>query len=189
MTASLSGQVILVTGSTRGIGRAIVEAAAALGATVAVHGRDQAQVEAVCRELGSDGALPLAADLDEPENAAALVDEVVERCGRIDGLGRASGRVPRSRSRFLAGDPAREPRSFVRRLQRGLPGDAQGEGRQHRQHGVSGGARPGRLDGRRLRRVQGRPGQSHPQSRPRGGPLRGPLQRGVAGLHRNGHDG
>ena len=86
MTASLSGQVILVTGSTRGIGRSTVEAAAALGATVAVHGRDQAQVEAVCRDLGSDGALPLAADLDDPENAAALVDQVVERCGRIDGL-------------------------------------------------------------------------------------------------------
>ena len=86
MTASLSGQVILVTGSTRGIGRSTVEAAAALGATVAVHGRDQAQVEAVCRDLGSDGALPLAADLDEPGNAAALVHEVVERCGRIDGL-------------------------------------------------------------------------------------------------------
>ena len=86
MTASLSGQVILVTGSTRGIGRSTVEAAAALGATVAVHGRDQAQVEAVCRDLGSDGALPLAADLDEPENAAALIEQVVERCGRIDGL-------------------------------------------------------------------------------------------------------
>ena len=86
MTASLSGQVILVTGSTRGIGRATAEAAAALGATVAVHGRELAQVEAVCGEMGAGSFFPLAADLDDPENAAALVDQVVERCGRIDGL-------------------------------------------------------------------------------------------------------
>ncbi len=86
MTASLSGQVVLVTGSTRGIGRATAEAAVELGATVAVHGRELAKVEAVCRELGSDAAFPLAADLDEPENAAALVEQVVDRCGRIDGL-------------------------------------------------------------------------------------------------------
>ena len=86
MTPSLSGQVILVTGSTRGIGRATAEAAAALGATVAVHGRELAQVEAVCGEMGSESVLPLAADFDDPENAASLVDDVVERCGRIDGL-------------------------------------------------------------------------------------------------------
>ncbi len=86
MTPSLSGQVILVTGSTRGIGRATAEAAAALGATVAVHGRELAQVEAVCGEMGSESVLPLAADFDDAENAASLVDDVVERCGRIDGL-------------------------------------------------------------------------------------------------------
>ena len=40
----------------------------------------------MCSELGSGSALPLAADLDEPENAAALVEQVVERCGQIDGL-------------------------------------------------------------------------------------------------------
>jgi len=86
MTPSLSGQVILVTGSTRGIGRATAEAAAAPGATVAVHGRELAQVEAVCGEMGSESVLPLAADFDDAENAASLVDDVVERCGRIDGL-------------------------------------------------------------------------------------------------------
>ncbi|MXW00660.1 MAG: SDR family oxidoreductase [Holophagales bacterium] len=86
MTPSLSGQVILVTGSTRGIGRAIAEAAAGLGATVAVHGRELAQVEAVCAEIGSENVLPLAADFDDPANAAAVVEQVVERCDRIDGL-------------------------------------------------------------------------------------------------------
>ena len=86
MTASLSGQVVLVTGSTRGIGRATAEAAAGLGATVAVHGRDLARVEAACGEIGSANVFPLAADFDDPEKAAALVEQVVERRGRIDGL-------------------------------------------------------------------------------------------------------
>ncbi len=86
MTASLLGQVVLVTGSTRGIGRATAEAVLAAGATVVVHGRDPAAVEAVCNEVGSDGAFPLAADLDDPENAAGLVERVVAHCGRIDGL-------------------------------------------------------------------------------------------------------
>ncbi len=86
MTASLTDQVILVTGSTRGIGRATAEAAAASGATVAVHGRELARVEAVCGEIGGEGVFPLAADFDRPENAAALVEQVVARCGRIDGL-------------------------------------------------------------------------------------------------------
>ena len=86
LPGTLEGLVVLVTGSTRGIGRATAEAAAALGATVAVHGRDLAQVEAVCGEIGAENALPFAADFDDPENAAALVERVVERCGRIDGL-------------------------------------------------------------------------------------------------------
>lgn len=86
LPGTLEGLVVLVTGSTRGIGRATAEAAAALGATVAVHGRDLAQVEAVCGEIGAENAFPVAADFDDPENAAALVERVVERCGRIDGL-------------------------------------------------------------------------------------------------------
>lgn len=86
LPGTLEGLVVLVTGSTRGIGRATAEAAAALGATVAVHGRDLSQVEAVCGEIDAENALPLAADFDDPENAATLVDDVVGRCGRIDGL-------------------------------------------------------------------------------------------------------
>ncbi|MBP8301904.1 MAG: SDR family NAD(P)-dependent oxidoreductase, partial [Planctomycetes bacterium] len=48
--ASLRDHVVLVTGSTRGIGLAIVRELAARGARVGVHGRDQARVDVVCAE-------------------------------------------------------------------------------------------------------------------------------------------
>ncbi len=86
MNSSLSDQVILVTGSTRGIGRAVAVELIARGATVAVHGRDLGQVEKVCGELHPKRAEPFAADLADPEAARGLVQAVVERCGRLDGL-------------------------------------------------------------------------------------------------------
>lgn len=49
--SELRGRVCLVTGATRGIGRATAEALARLGATVLVHGRDSASVGAVCRAI------------------------------------------------------------------------------------------------------------------------------------------
>ncbi len=86
MNPSLSNQVILVTGSTRGIGRAVAAELLARGATVAVHGRDIEQVKSVCGELHPRRAEAFAADLSDPEAARGLVRAVVERCGGLDGL-------------------------------------------------------------------------------------------------------
>lgn len=86
MNPTLTDQVILVTGSTRGIGRAVAAELIARGAVVAVHGRDQAQVERVCGELHASRAEPFAADLSDPEAARGLVRSVVERCGGLAGL-------------------------------------------------------------------------------------------------------
>lgn len=86
MQPTLTDNVVLVTGSSRGIGRAIAAELIAVGATVAVHGRDLEQVTAVCRSLDAERARPFAADLAEPEAARALVREVADQLGRLDGL-------------------------------------------------------------------------------------------------------
>ena len=86
MAPTLSGQVILVTGSTRGIGRAIAETLVARGATVAVHGRALPQVEKVCSSIRPGRTIPVSADLSEPEAAGRLVESVFRRGGRLDGL-------------------------------------------------------------------------------------------------------
>ncbi len=82
-----NGQVVLVTGSGRGIGAAIARAFAAQGAAVAVNYlRDAASADAVardCREAGGD-ALAMQADVSDPAAAARLVDTVVAEFGRLD---------------------------------------------------------------------------------------------------------
>ncbi len=88
MTLDLSGKTVLVTGGTRGIGRAIVEAAAQAGATVAFTYRSSAETaDQLVADLGGDErALAVQADAASGEDAAASVQAVLDRWGRIDGL-------------------------------------------------------------------------------------------------------
>lgn len=71
-----------MTGSTRGIGRAIIERLAAVGAIVIVHGRSADS----CAELAAQipGAIPVAAELGSAAAGDRLVADVIEAAGRID---------------------------------------------------------------------------------------------------------
>jgi 3-oxoacyl-[acyl-carrier protein] reductase len=85
----VSDRVALVTGSTRGIGRAVADALAADGTTVAVHGRSPEAAEAAAAEIaertGAE-AWGVAADLTDPEAAVGLVREAHARHKRLDVL-------------------------------------------------------------------------------------------------------
>lgn len=84
----MSRRVALVTGSTRGIGRAILERLAADHDCV-VHGRrDATTAEEVARAVGKEGAqaLVVTADLGDPQQVAHLADATLDRFGRVDTL-------------------------------------------------------------------------------------------------------
>lgn len=81
----LTGKVAFVTGSTRGIGRAIAEALHAAGATVAVVGRSREQAEAVAAELG-ERARGFGCDLTQPDTVRAALAECEAALGPVDVL-------------------------------------------------------------------------------------------------------
>lgn len=82
---SLAGQVALVTGAGKGIGRACALALAEAGADVALAARTQADLEAVAAEVRALGrrALPIACDVADEAARAALVERTVAELGRL----------------------------------------------------------------------------------------------------------
>jgi 3-oxoacyl-[acyl-carrier protein] reductase len=85
MKIDLTGRTALVTGSTRGIGRAIAESLAAAGARVAVVGRDRAKAAEAAAAVGQ-GAEGFGADVGDPASIVALVEAVEKSFGQIDVL-------------------------------------------------------------------------------------------------------
>jgi NAD(P)-dependent dehydrogenase (short-subunit alcohol dehydrogenase family) len=81
----LKDKVILVTGSTTGIGEAIARLFAREGALVMVHGRREEAARKVAAEIGEPASFVLGA-LEDPETPAKLIAATIARFGRIDGL-------------------------------------------------------------------------------------------------------
>ncbi len=84
----LSGKVIIITGGSRGLGRAMALGVAKAGASVVVASRKLENCETVCAQIKSEGgdALAVAAHTGQTESLDALLATVREHYGRIDGV-------------------------------------------------------------------------------------------------------
>ena len=86
MNISLKGKVALITGASRGIGKAISLEMAGAGADIVLVSRKQADLEKVAAEIRAAGrrALPLAAHMGRMEDIGNMVNKAKQEFGRID---------------------------------------------------------------------------------------------------------
>jgi NAD(P)-dependent dehydrogenase (short-subunit alcohol dehydrogenase family) len=87
---ALAGRIIMVTGATAGIGRAVARDLVKHGATVILHGRNERALETLYQELSTLGPEPVVAQIDleraQGPQYQALTAEIESRYGRLDGL-------------------------------------------------------------------------------------------------------
>ncbi len=84
----LQDKVVIVTGSSSGIGEAIALACGREGAKVVVHGRDEERIKAVTEQVKATGAeaVGIRSDISDSAQVGRMMDQVIEAFGRIDVL-------------------------------------------------------------------------------------------------------
>jgi 3-oxoacyl-[acyl-carrier protein] reductase len=82
----LNGQVALITGGGRGIGRAIAIAYAEAGATVCVTARTSSEIDQVVSEIEQSGgqAFAITCDVSDRSSVEAMIEQTIEKFGRLD---------------------------------------------------------------------------------------------------------
>ncbi len=89
MTADLQGKAAVVTGSSKGIGRAIAQALASAGASVVISARDVHEVRTAAEELAREGGgqvIGIPSDVRHPDEVRELIERAVAEFGGLDVL-------------------------------------------------------------------------------------------------------
>lgn len=103
---SVSGQVTVVSGGSRGIGRAIAAGFAARDAQVVITGREEATLAKTAAEIstGAHPVLPFVCDVSQLDDIKKLVSGVIDKYGRIDTLINVAGVNKRKKAETFTPD-------------------------------------------------------------------------------------
>src|SRR5713226_4150444 len=96
MSTNIEGKVIVITGASSGLGESTARHLAKLGATVVLGARRKDRLDAIVRDIQTDGGKALAVSVDVTNRAEveALVQKAVDTYGRVDVLVNNAGIMP-----------------------------------------------------------------------------------------------
>ena len=98
MSNNIEGKVVVITGASSGMGEAAARHLAAQGASVVLGARRIERLQSLADELNNQGgkALAVETDVTDPNQVQRLVDEAVQRYGRVDVIINNAGLMPHS---------------------------------------------------------------------------------------------